>query len=356
MAGAPAVLGVMLASSVAAAQSLKVGDPAPPLKVGTWVKGEPVTSFEPGTVYVLEFWATWCGPCVAAIPHVTELQKKYAGKVVVIGQNVWEQDESRVAPFVEQMGDKMDYRVVLDDKTSDPQGAMATTWMAAAGQRGIPASFIVDQQGKIAWIGHPMRMDGPLAKIVAGEYDAQAEEAAAKVRAERMEALETRLRDAIAARDAEKAMAVIDEVLEVDPSMAKQAPLVRYQVLQTMGASDKAAALADDVFASMKDDSMRLNQFAWGIAIAEGQPGRDLPLALRCAERAAELTNRNDADILDTLARVHWEMGAKDKATAVQAEAVEKATDPEMKAAFQQTLERYKAGQWRSRSRSGGWP
>lgn len=340
------VLGGSLAMpAVSGGQTLKVGDPAPRLAVGRWVKGEPVTAFEPGTVYVLEFWATWCGPCVAAIPHVTELQKKYDGKVVVIGQNVWERDESRVEPFVERMGDKMGYRVVLDDKSSIPEGAMAKTWMEAAGQRGIPASFIVDQQGKIAWIGHPMAMDEPLAKIVAGEYDAVAEAAAARTREEQMEGLEARLRAAIAARDVDGAMAVIDEVVAANPAMAKRAPIVRFQVLTMLGASDKASALADDVFMSVRDDSMQLNQLAWSIATAEGQPARDLKLALRCAERAVELTKRGDADILDTLARVHWELGEKDKAVAVQSEAVERATDPEMKAAFEKTLEKYRSGQ-----------
>ena len=42
-----------------------------------WVQGEGPTAFEPGKVYVFECWATWCGPCVALIPHVNHLHKKY---------------------------------------------------------------------------------------------------------------------------------------------------------------------------------------------------------------------------------------------------------------------------------------
>ena len=45
---------------------------------------------------------------------------------------------------------------------------MAKNWMKAAGQNGIPTAFIVNKEGKIAWIGHPGRMDEPLDKIVAG--------------------------------------------------------------------------------------------------------------------------------------------------------------------------------------------
>src|SRR5687767_8058847 len=57
--------------------TLKPGDSAPKLSVDKWVKGEPVKEFEKGKVYVVEFWATWCGPCITSIPHVTKLQAKY---------------------------------------------------------------------------------------------------------------------------------------------------------------------------------------------------------------------------------------------------------------------------------------
>src|SRR5215813_3515388 len=74
----------------AAEVTLKPGDPAPALHLSKWLKGEEVKEFEKGKVYVIECWATWCGPCIAAMPHVTELQRKYADQgVVVIGVNVW---------------------------------------------------------------------------------------------------------------------------------------------------------------------------------------------------------------------------------------------------------------------------
>ncbi|MEO8429606.1 MAG: TlpA disulfide reductase family protein [Verrucomicrobiota bacterium] len=55
--------------------SLKVGDLAPPLKTGTWVQGEPVKGFERDKVYLVEFWATWCGPCLASVPHLNSLHR-----------------------------------------------------------------------------------------------------------------------------------------------------------------------------------------------------------------------------------------------------------------------------------------
>jgi thiol-disulfide isomerase/thioredoxin len=166
-------LAVGLALNISSyAASLKIGDPAPKLQVGQWIQGEPVKEFETGKVYVVEFWATWCGPCRVSIPHLNALYQQYKGKVTVIGQDVSEQDESGVAAFVKKMGTNMTYRVALDDKSKDPNGAMNTTWMEAAGQNGIPTAFIVNQQDRIAWIGHPMTMTEKLwDDILSGHYD-----------------------------------------------------------------------------------------------------------------------------------------------------------------------------------------
>jgi thiol-disulfide isomerase/thioredoxin len=145
--------------TLVAAPTLKVGDRAPKLQTAKWVQGEPVKDFEKGKAYLVEFWATWCPPCRASIPHLNETYMKFKDKgLIVIGQNCWERDESGVAPFVKKMGDKMTYRVALDDKSSAKEGQMAKTWMEAAGRDGIPSAFLVDTKGVIAWIGHPMEL------------------------------------------------------------------------------------------------------------------------------------------------------------------------------------------------------
>src|SRR5260221_74318 len=151
----------------AAEPTLKVGDPAPKLQTGKWVQSESVKEIEKGKAYIVEFWATWCGPCRVSIPHLNEIHMKYKDKgLVVIGQDAFEQDEGLVAPFVKKMGSKMTYRVALDDKEGSEKGKMAETWMTAAGQTEIPTAFVVDTKGMIAWIGHPMEQKDTLIKAV----------------------------------------------------------------------------------------------------------------------------------------------------------------------------------------------
>ena len=154
----------MLASGCEKKGTKKVGDAATALTGLEWIKGEPVT-FEAGSVYVVEFWATWCPPCHTTIPHLTKVQRKYRGKkVTVIGISTETVD--KVKPFVAKMGAKMNYTVAID-----VEGKVSEGYMDAYGVRGIPHAFIVDGKGQIAWHGHPMDgLDEALADVIGGSY------------------------------------------------------------------------------------------------------------------------------------------------------------------------------------------
>lgn len=151
---------------------LNIGDEAPSLNV-KWVKGEPVNQFDKGTVYVLEFWATWCKPCIEAIPNLSDLAKKYRDNVKIIGVDVYEKSYAtpeQVKQFLDTMGNRMNYYVVEDN-----DDFMVDNWLIAASEQtsGIPKTFVVDQKGKLAWIGHPMHLDSVLLSVVSGSWDAE---------------------------------------------------------------------------------------------------------------------------------------------------------------------------------------
>lgn len=151
--------------------TLKVGDPAPAIKVDKWVKGSEVAAFEKGKPYIVEFWATWCPPCRKSIPHLTEVAQSNK-ELTVIGVASSERqgkDGDRrlevLEQFVKDKGDEMNYTVAYD---ADRE--MGREWMAAAGQGGIPTAFLVNREGKIAWIGNPLaeEFDDEVAKLVGG--------------------------------------------------------------------------------------------------------------------------------------------------------------------------------------------
>lgn len=172
------------------APAAELGDAAPPLKIATWVKGKPVdlAAVKGKQVVVVEFWATWCPPCRASIPHLTEMQKKFKD-VIFVG--ISDENVPTVKRFVDKMGDQMNYTVAVDDdkKTS-------TAYMAAFGVNGIPHAFIVDKAGRIVWHGHPMnKLEKSLEEIVAGKFNLEKSKrrAAASKQAEEFE--EVALRD-----------------------------------------------------------------------------------------------------------------------------------------------------------------
>jgi thiol-disulfide isomerase/thioredoxin len=97
-----------------------------------------LSSFK-GKVILLNFWATWCGPCKAEIPALVELQKQYANDLVVLGLSV-DDTVDKLKPYAAQY--KMNYPVLVGLGREDIQDAFGPLW-------GIPASFLISRDGKI---------------------------------------------------------------------------------------------------------------------------------------------------------------------------------------------------------------
>lgn len=321
-------------SAEKAKPKLGAGDKAPALSIAKWLKGSPVESFEAGKVYVVEFWATWCGPCRVSIPHLTELQKKYAAKnVTIIGVSA-EDEEKVVADFVSKQGDKMDYVVAWDR-----EGATDKAYMAASGQQGIPTAFIVGKQGTIEWIGHPMEMDEVLDQVVEGKWDAKAYADQQRVVQDLMKEFQKAARGG----DVDKLVAVAKQGVEKAPKQAGRMVMIAFGQQVAAGKTEAANAWAKELVAgTMKDDPMILNGLAWTMVDPEApMKGADLDTALSAAQRADELTQHKDPQVIDTLARVYFLKGDKAKAVELQTKAVELAPD-EMKSELEKALKQYK--------------
>jgi peroxiredoxin len=291
-------LGTFLMSS----RSADLGMDAPALKIASWIRGGPV-ELSPGrgtNIYVIEFWATWCGPCRVSIPHLTDVQKRFKDRgVVIVG--ISDEKPDKVKPFVEQQGARMDYVVAVDDsrKTSD-------AYMKAFGITGIPHAFIVDKQGRIAWQGHPMMgLEQALEDILEDRYDIEA------------------------ARRAMRAEKAMQKYFTRATSEDSKDP----ETLRQLGAT-----IVDDGSAS----PTLLNDFAWIILTHPAIRSRDIDLALRAARIANERTNGKDASILDTYARAFYEAGKYREAVEYQKKAIAAASEEE-RPDLEETLKQYQS-------------
>jgi len=119
------------------AKSVK-GQPAPPLEVEKWLTAAPDTN---GKFVLVDFWATWCGPCRQSIPHLNSLAKKFGDQLVVVGLS--NEKESDVKAM---KSPQMNYAVAIDT-----QARMQKTLAV----RGIPHALLIDPSGVVRFEGHP---------------------------------------------------------------------------------------------------------------------------------------------------------------------------------------------------------
>jgi thiol-disulfide isomerase/thioredoxin len=328
-------------ATVAANGVLKAGDAAPEVAVTKWVKGAPVKGFEQGKAYVVEFWATWCGPCIVGMPHLSELQRRYADQgLTVIGMTDPDPNNSleQVEAMVAAKDDVMAYTVAWDES-----GQSDTRYMKAAKQNGIPTSFLVDKSGKIAFIGHPMWLDLPVAKVLDGTWDAVAGNAEIAEATKRLNAAFSLMRS-----DPGGALDAMEALVGEHGGVASLVENVRLSLTLGAGRYDDAFALAAKQVeqAVEEKDAVTLNAVAWALVDPAAKlEKRDLDLALEAAAAANALTGGKDAATLDTLARVYAWKGDLTKAIAIQEKAVALVKGTRMAEDLRATLLEYRAEQ-----------
>ncbi len=127
--------------------TLIVGHRAPPFeyeKIANW-KPDPV--MEPGRVYVVEFWATWCGPCIDNIPHMNSLASKFENDVTFL--SVTTESEETVRSFLKSKGGdgKPWVQVIQYPLIVDSLNRMQRSYFLASRQDAIPTAFVIGKDG-----------------------------------------------------------------------------------------------------------------------------------------------------------------------------------------------------------------
>lgn len=318
---------------------LGVGDPAPPLTVYQWVKGDPVLAFDPGQVYVVEFWATWSRPCKDSIALLTELAKKFTN-VIFCGVSVSEtggqaqvSTDSAYLPavrkFVQDRSRDIGYRVGVDD----PTGLMYRAWLRASGRETIPSVFVIDEDGKIAWIGNPMgglsealqRVTSPSA-IAATIVEPDVEVTHRKIRKTRTQLLAPVV-SLIERKHYKEAVSSLDVLIALEPDQLLYLAPIK---LSSLAAYDpgRANAYAKSVLVGFgRNKPALLNQLAWTM-VDPTTPlaGVDVSIATRMASRAVAGSQRDSvqqAQAYDTLALTEARLHHFSRAAAHERKAME---------------------------------
>ena len=244
---------------------------APALTVSQWFDTPPVTIEAEGVV-IVELWATWCGPCIDALPHLSALAEHYKGQVAVAA--ISDEKERVVSRFLSRH-DALSFSTGVD-----PSGATTQRFQAIDQAGGIPRTYIVED-GEVVWSGHPMEIDPVIATVVSGQWT---------------------------------------------PQHAK-----RYRMLPEMftsyfddvgsGKTSSAAATGEELVAYGELYPGMLNNFSWLVLTEVDGSRRDVPLALAAAEKACRLEPESAAH-LDTLALALYQSQRLEEAIAVQERAI----------------------------------
>jgi len=321
-----------------ATEKLDVGSVAPKLDVEHWLqdgKGKfpKVTNFEPGKVYVVEFWGTTCGPCIQSMPHLAELQTKYADKGLQI-VSISSEPLAVVKNFLKkEITDEAGERKMVSEVTSayclttDPDGSSETDYMLAAEQNGIPCAFIVGKDAKIEWIGHPMEMEGTLEEVLFDKWDREKYVAEQKLIAEIQRVVGGLTRQ----KKYSQALVAIDGYIAKVADRRLQFGLFKSKidVLVRTGASEKDLMKSyEELFASCADEPLFAQDAAWSAYeyfVEEKIKSKPiLSMSVAAVEKSLpKVEGMNKANLYDTIGRIQFAAGDLESAIAAQKQALQ---------------------------------
>lgn len=349
-----------LAPRAASGKELGIGSKAPPLDIEHWIQDgngffSPVRSFDSGKVYVVEFWATWCGPCIASMPHLAELQNKYRGRdvqIISVSDETLDEVNDLLAQENEEVGKTFQEITSAYSLTTDPDGSVHSDYMEASNQAGIPTSFIVGKSGLIEWIGHPMELDEPLEAVVTDSWDREK----FKEEMKKQQEFEEKMQQVSRMAGAGKFMEAI-ELVQGQLEAVEDGQMRDYLVAMQNSLKLSAGLLDDDVMdyyrgqiKSMKGDPFSLGKFAYSI-YGKAQEGAEVgPLAKAAIRALASEVGSADPELkpllYNTLALLHDELGQVELAIKAQQAAID-AADARQKKRLMPFLEelKEKAGQ-----------
>ena len=127
---------------------LKNNQIAPEIKITNWLKNAPADKTLANKFIVLEFWATWCKPCLEYVPHLNELQKKYKQDNLLF-LSISDEKEARISKILEKIN--FETIVVTDTSKTTFENYKSLEYNDVM----RPTTVLIDDKGKVKWVGYP---------------------------------------------------------------------------------------------------------------------------------------------------------------------------------------------------------
>ena len=358
---APASVPVPAADAAAAPPSAVAASPAPrshppfrrvepPVYPGasiafpaleTWLKGAPRRGFEPGKVFVFDFFATNCSHCKEYAPLVTRLAREYGAKGLEFVA-ITDEPEDRVRAWLSQPGklDEVPYAVAVDTDRSSLASLQAGTF------RSFNPRFFVMRDGVLLWHGHPKEAEPVLAAIVAGTWDPASVKdqfVLDSVVSRAKNYLDAVAKDCDAAGDWAPMFAALDSVRAAVPERAGQYDAQRFVIMIGLaGLPDEGYAFGREAAKRHASDLQTQRSLARAVLQSPYVKRRDLDFGLELALAADALAKGEDARAADTVALAWFSKGDRAKAIEHGERAVRLEKDPKMRAQYETALAKYR--------------
>ncbi len=289
-----------------------------------WLQGEPVRGFDKGKLYIFEFWATWCGPCLQAMPHMEALHQTIKDRedIAIVGVNVMDETPSdRLMGFLKSKNITPSYAMAADDGR---EGPVAKHWLAPLKINGIPHALAI-RDGVVLWRGHPNGLNAEMLEALANpefKPGTPIADTAAEKRAEQLK-LTQEIRTA-AAKDPAAALKLLDELAASGRLVDRELTEGYQTVFSTQiryDRPDEARATVREMVARFPDDrDVLLNAGTW-LLDTEQLEGKDTALAIDCADRALAM-HAEDVAAMELKAAALYQTGDAEAAAVLQQKAL----------------------------------
>lgn len=319
------LIAAMAAGSTRVAADLKIGDPAPPLKIKEWVRGETVNLAKDAAkkIHMVEFWATWCPPCKASVPLLTQFQKKHAKDLVIIG--VTDPDPYRNSPteikqFVKEQGKNMMYTVAIDDNGATSRAYLPDDMV------GIPYAYLVGRDGRVVWEGSPLdpSLGNVISDMIAGTFDVAKAKTDANIERE-VDKLFQAADMAYQFGRMDEVWKLMTDVLKADPANEQAMQFLTALYASEPKKADEFKTFVRGHIAKNKTNAKAMHLLAVTLCGNDDYASRTPDLAIDAAKAAYEASKQSWA--IEIYAMALYQVGNLDRAISLQQEALSAATD-----------------------------